>query len=127
MDRERIEELFAPFGPVAVKRLFGGLGIYADGAHIAIEHKGEIFLKADAVTQSLFEAAGSRQFVYSTPKRTIALSYWKLVDNAFEDEEELRRWANLALAAARRSLENQPKKRGTKRSRATKEAIPRKG
>ena len=31
MDAEGLKELFAPFGPVAVKRMFGGHGVYADG------------------------------------------------------------------------------------------------
>jgi DNA transformation protein and related proteins len=103
MDRERIEELFAPFAPVAVKRLFGGHGVYADGLHIALEHDGEIYLKADAVTKAVFEAAGSHPFVYESAKKKVTVSYWRLVDAAFEDADELRHWAGLALAAARRA------------------------
>ena len=30
MDAEGLKELFAPFGPVTVRRMFGGAGIYAD-------------------------------------------------------------------------------------------------
>ncbi len=108
MDRERIEDVFAPFGPVAVKRMFGGHGVFVDGLHIAIEQDGEIFLKTDPVTQPLFEAAGSRPFTYRTSKKLITVSYWKLVDDALEDNDELRKWADLALAAARRAQTKKP-------------------
>jgi len=31
VDPEFIRELFAPFGPVTIKRMFGGAGIWFDG------------------------------------------------------------------------------------------------
>jgi DNA transformation protein len=114
MDRERIEELFAPFGPVAVKRMFGGHGIWVHGFHIALEQDGDIYLKADGTTAPKFEAAGSTPFVYETSKKSVTVSYWRLVDSALEDEDELREWANLALAAAQRAQMKKPKKRAKK-------------
>lgn len=117
MDRERIEELFAPFGPVVVKRMFGGFGVSADGLHIAICADGEIFLKSDADTALLFEAAGSRPFVYRRENKLVALSYWRLPDEALEDEDALRKWARLALAAARRAQAKKPKKNVARRAR----------
>lgn len=104
MDRERIEELFAPFGPVAVERMFGGHGIYADGIFFALESDGEIYLKADAETQPRFAAAGSRPFVYQGKNKPVTMSYWRIPDDALEDDDALRRWAALALDAARRAL-----------------------
>ena len=37
MDAEGLKELFEPFGPVTVKRMFGGSGLYAEGLCFAIE------------------------------------------------------------------------------------------
>jgi hypothetical protein len=37
MDAESLKALFEPFGPVAVKRMFGGHGVYAAGLCFAIE------------------------------------------------------------------------------------------
>ena len=48
MDAEALKALFAPFGSVTVKRMFGGSGIYAEGLCFAIEADGEVFLKTDA-------------------------------------------------------------------------------
>ncbi|HEY6735963.1 MAG TPA: TfoX/Sxy family protein, partial [Roseiarcus sp.] len=44
MDAEALKALFEPFGPVTVKRMFGGSGIYAEGLCFAIESGGEVFL-----------------------------------------------------------------------------------
>ena len=47
MDAEAIRELFAGFGPVVVRRMFGGAGIYAEGTMFALVADGVIYLKAD--------------------------------------------------------------------------------
>ena len=52
MDRDGLEELFAPFAVVSVRRMFGGHGVYADGLCFALEIGGEVYLKVDAETES---------------------------------------------------------------------------
>ncbi|KAF0134709.1 MAG: TfoX domain-containing protein [Methylocystaceae bacterium] len=106
MDRARIEELFAPFAAVSVKRMFGGHGVYADGLFFAIEAGGEIYLKADQHSAARFEEAGSRPFIYQGKDRPITISYWSLPDQTLEDADELVRWAKLAVEAALRSGPN---------------------
>jgi DNA transformation protein len=103
MDPARIEELFAPFAAVSVKRMFGGHGVYADGLFFAIEAGGEIYLKADRQSAARFQEAGSRPFVYQGKDRPITVSYWSLPDEALEDTDELVRWATFAVEAARRA------------------------
>ena len=39
---------FDAFGPVTVRKMFGGAGIYHEGLIFALEGDGEILLKADA-------------------------------------------------------------------------------
>ena len=48
MDGEGLRALFEPFGPVTVRRMFGGAGGYAEGLCFAIEANGEMDIKADA-------------------------------------------------------------------------------
>ncbi len=103
MDREGLEELFAPFAAVSVRRMFSGHGVYSDGLCFALDLGGEVYLKADSETEPDFIAAGSRQFVYQARGREVRVAYWRLVDSAYDDEDELRRWATLAMAAARRA------------------------
>jgi DNA transformation protein and related proteins len=97
-----VKGLFEPFGAVEVKRMFGGAGIYAAGLCFAIESGGEVFLKVDAETEPAFSAAGSSPFVYTAKGKTMATSFWRLPSAAYDEPDELRRWAALGLEAARR-------------------------
>jgi hypothetical protein len=68
VDPEFIRELFAPFGPVTIRRMFGGAGIYSDGQMFALLFDGAIFLKVDDTSIPDFEREGSRPFVYIRAK-----------------------------------------------------------
>ncbi len=105
MNADGLKALFEPFGAVAVKRMFGGHGVYADGLCFAIEAEGEVFLKVDAQSEPSFAAAGSSPFVYQAKGRPMTTSYWLLPPAAHEEAEELSRWAALGLEAARRVAE----------------------
>ena len=113
-----MKALFEPFGSVTVKRMFGGAGIYAEGLCFAIELKGEVFLKTDALSQAHFSSAGSAPFVYVAKGQARPTSYWSLPAAAHEDGDELRRWATAGLEAARRAADAKAKpKAGAKRTK----------
>jgi DNA transformation protein and related proteins len=100
---EYIEELFAAFGPVSVRRLFGGAGLYADGVMFAIFSHDFVYLKADDTTAEAFKREGCGPFTYATKEGERSLgSYWRIPDRLYDDSEELARWATAALAVARR-------------------------
>src|ERR1041385_1072286 len=94
MDAESLRELFAEFGPVNVRRMFGGLGIFADGLMVALGARGEIYLKADAETIPSFEQESQRAFGYATKYgERVLTSYWRMPDRLYDDTDELARWA----------------------------------
>jgi DNA transformation protein and related proteins len=99
-----IQELFCVFGPVSVRRMFGGAGIYADGTMFALVARGVIYLKADDVNTPAFERENLAPFTYETKdgKRGV-MSYRRMPDRLYDDPEELATWAREALAAAQRS------------------------
>jgi DNA transformation protein len=103
VDAEDLKALFEPFGPVSVKRMFGGSGIYAEGMCFAIEANGEIFLKTDSLSRAVFSATDSAPFTYMAKGKSRPTSYWSLPTAAHEEGDELRRWANMGLEAARRA------------------------
>jgi DNA transformation protein and related proteins len=109
MNAEALRELFRPFGEVAVKRMFGGAGIYAEGLCFAIESDGEVFLKADPLSQPDFTAAGSSPFIYVARGKPMPTSFWRLPAIARAEADELIRWATLGLEAARRAAEAKAK------------------
>jgi DNA transformation protein len=99
-----LTELFAGFGPVVVRRMFSGAGVFADGLMIALVVDGVIYLKADDSLVPLFEREGQVPFSYKTRdgKRTLN-SYWRMPERLYDEPDELAEWARLALAAARRA------------------------
>jgi DNA transformation protein and related proteins len=110
MDAASITELFQPIGPVRLKQMFGGHGIYADDLFFALESGGEIFLKTDAVTQRAFATAGSLPFSFARAGKTMVTSCWRLPETAFDEPEELAHWCKLALDAACRAAKLKPAK-----------------
>ncbi|MBV8594088.1 MAG: TfoX/Sxy family protein [Caulobacteraceae bacterium] len=115
MDAAGLKALFEPFGLVSVKPMFGGHGVYAEGLCFAIELKGEVFLKTDALSQPDFFGAGSAPFVYVAKSRSRPTSYWSLPAAAHEDGDELRRRAIAAFEAAPRVGSARAKPKRTKR------------
>ena len=104
MDPAHISELFAAFGRVDVRRMFGGGGIYSDGMMFGLVVDDVIYLKTDVHTVDRFEREGCGPFTYDTKRGERALkSYWRMPDRLYDEPEELAVWTKAALAAARRT------------------------
>jgi len=120
MDSEAVGELFARFGPVSVRRMFGGAGIWADGLMFALEFDGILYLRVDEASLAEFEREGSKPFVYPRAKTPGKIgrpsrSFWRLPERLYDDPDELAVWARRAVAIAERK-KFKPRKR-TKRRR----------
>jgi DNA transformation protein len=104
MDRADIDEIFSGLGPVTIKRLFGGKGIYFHGLIIAIDWRDDLLLKADLVTAPQFEAAGARQWAYDGKTgKPVHMPYWSVPVDAFDDPDVMTCWLRLAYDAALRA------------------------
>ena len=114
MDAETIHELFREFGPVSVRRMFGGQGIFVDGRMIALVARAVIHLKADSETIPAFEAEGLGAFTYATKNGEHQLtSYWRMPERLYDDPEELAQWARVAHAVAMRAAARKEKPKRT--------------
>ena len=102
-DADHVRELFTAFGPVTVKRMFGGAGIYAGPTMFAIAVDGVIYLKTDEQSVPAFKREGLAPFTYEAKKKRIALSYWRIPDRLYDDPDELAQWSQEAVAAAQRT------------------------
>jgi len=89
-------------GPVTARAMFGGHGIYARGIMFALVDDDELFLKADDPCRPRFLEAGCRPWSFPGPDGPTPGSYWRPPDEAHEDAEAMRPWAELALGAALR-------------------------
>jgi DNA transformation protein len=113
MDADTIRELFAECGPVDVRRMFGGAGVFVEGRMIALASREVVYLKADIQTIPDFEREGLSPFSYATKNGEHKLtSYWRMPDRLYDDAEELAQWARRAHAAAMRAAarKERPKK-----------------
>ena len=106
MDRDDIAELFAGFGPVSIRRMFSGFGLYAEEVCFSLFLRGELYFKADETTVPRFAQEGSRPFSYTqtrSGKVVTVNSFWRLPERLYDEPEELAEWTKAAVAAAHRS------------------------
>lgn len=110
------QELLEPVGPVRVRRMFSGWGLYAQDLFIAIVAFERLYLKADADTEARFADAGGLRFEYQSTGRYVMLRYWTPPAEALESPALMLPWARLATRAAL-SSRSPPATRATRRHR----------
>jgi DNA transformation protein len=101
-DRAFLEEMLAPLGGVAIRRMFGGLGVFRDGLMFGLVVRGALYLKAAPEETASFAAEGGAPFSYATKggRTTVIASYWRAPDRLVDEPEEFVIWARRACAAA---------------------------
>lgn len=98
-----VMELFGPFGTVAVRRMFGGHGVFLDGLMFALLSGDALYLKADEMNRVEFEQAGCEMFSYARKGRRATLNFFRAPADAMESSELMLPWARTAYAAALRA------------------------
>ena len=125
MDAEFIRDLFAAFGPVSVRRMFSGAGIFAEGLMFGLVVRDMIYLKADKANIADFERESCTSFTYARGKKSgrpseHTLPYWRLPERLYDDPDELAVWARRAFAAAERKKFAPRRRTRRKQSTSTK-------
>ncbi|GHE02832.1 competence protein TfoX [Defluviimonas sp. 20V17] len=122
-----LRDLFAGLGPIEVRRMFSGAGLYAEGdAMFCLIAHDAVYLKTDDATRPLFEAAGAEPFAYEMNGRTRSLpSFMTLPESAMEDPDEALRWARLALPPAQAAAQEKRRVKARKAAKAGGAARPR--
>jgi DNA transformation protein len=113
---DHVADVFRLFGPVEVRRMFGGYGVFRDGLMFALVSGDTLYLKADAQNAEDFEAQGLSRFEYRRAGKTATLSYYAAPEAVMEDRVEAASWARRSFEAALRA---------TRRSRTGKGAVTR--
>ena len=100
---DQIGELLGFVPHLRLKRMFGGLGIFCAEVMFGLVVQDELFLKADAESRPLFEAQGCVPWTYSRPgKSPMDMGYMSAPEGVWDEPDEARRWADLAIGAAMR-------------------------
>lgn len=96
-----LEEMLAPLGPVAIKRMFGGYGLFLDGLMFGLISDDQLYFKTSETGRSTFEAEGLGPFTYMKKGGPAVLtSYWQAPERLFDEPDELVAWARTAHRAA---------------------------
>jgi len=107
-----VTEAMEPLGRVTKRAMMGGATLYCDGIIFAIVASGGgLWLKADAESDAVWDEAGCERFTYDMGGKTGSMNYRRAPDDIYDDADELRRWAMLALEAGRRAPKKAPPRR----------------
>ncbi len=115
---EFLNDALSGLGPVSVRRMFGGAGVYVDGVMFGLVADDTLYLKADDATRRAFEIEGQGPFVYGSRGRATTMSYWRAPERLLDDPDEMAAWARTALGVARRAaarIRTRSPKPGSKR------------
>jgi DNA transformation protein len=121
-DPRRFDDLFAEFGPIALRRFFGGEGIYSGPTMIGSIFRDVIYFKTDAESRKPFDAEACKPFTFTKGKELITTTWLAIPDRLYDEPEELAQWAHAALAVAQASAaakEKAGKARPARRTRHT--------
>lgn len=105
MDDDFIHDLFASVGPIRIRRMFGGRGIYCEAGIFALEAFDRLFVKGDDQSAPIYEKAGMARWLYENPKtgKRSAMPYWQVPDDALDDADAMAPWAYLGVQTAIRA------------------------
>jgi DNA transformation protein len=112
-----LDQLGRVLPAVRARRMFGGVGLYADDLFFALIDDDTLYLKVDDANRADFEARGMGPF-QPYGEGTPSMQYYQLPEEIFEDAHALTEWAQRALDVARRAKATRAAgKAGTKTKR----------
>lgn len=94
-----VVEQLAPFASITTRRMFGGVGIYADGLFFALIADNTLYFKINDTNRPDYEAAGMEPFRPYGDER--AMHYYQVPADVLEDPDELGEWMHKAVDVAR--------------------------
>lgn len=104
-----LHEVFEQFGPITVRKMFGGYGIYHDGLMFGLVADEALYLKTDAENVGDFEREGLAPFEFDKGGKPVRMSCHLAPDDLLEDRDKAAAWARRSYEAALRA--RKPKRR----------------
>lgn len=113
-----LQEQLEPFGPVTVRAMFGGAGLFRDGVMFGLIAYDTLYFKTGDTNRGDYENAGMAPFTYEGKSKPVAMSYHQVPADLLEDSDELSDWARRAFDVALEAKKSK-KAKSTKRRKAT--------
>lgn len=114
---ELVVEALRGFGAVAVRRMFGGWGLYREGVFFALIAGDTLYFKGDDENIAEMERASPGPFVFEKKGERVTTRYYAVPEDAFEDRDVMARWARLGYGAALRAASRRRPRRARSSAR----------
>ena len=88
--------------PVASRRMFGGVGYYAEDLMFALADDDTLYFKVDDSTRGDFEEEGMKPFQPFGPDAG-TMGYWEVPPGLLDSADDLAPWMRRAMEVARRA------------------------
>lgn len=121
--RDYVLEQLSGLRGVSARSMFGGAGLYAEGAIFGLLDNDQAFFKVDDETRPLYQDRGARPWDPAPGYYKPSMGYFEVPADILDDREELVQWARRAVEVAHRKKT----KRGAARDRMTKPSATRPG
>jgi len=93
-------ELLGEVTSVVARRMFGGVGYYADGLFFALADDDELYFRVDERTRADYEREGMKAFSPMGPDSK-SMSYFTVPPRLYDELEEWALWTRRAISVAR--------------------------
>lgn len=97
---DHVLDLLTPWGGVSARKMFGGYGLYKQGAMFALVAEDVLYFKVDERNRPLFQQLGMSPFTYDGKGKPVEMPYWETPPDALDDGAALIDFARGALDAA---------------------------
>ena len=108
--REFVLEQLGRVAAIDWKRMFGGVGLYADGTFFALIDDDIVYFKVGDLNRADFEAAGARAF-RPYGEGSSSMNYYELPVEVLEDVDALRTWTEKSVAVAQSTAASKREKK----------------
>lgn len=109
---EHLLELLQPIGPVSLRRMFSGAGVFYGATMFGLVIRDELFFKVGDSNRADYEHAGQAPFTYNTKNGVNTIgSLWSCPPELLDDPDEFRVWARKAVDAALAAARAKPKRK----------------
>lgn len=96
-----VSEVLREIDGVTARAMFGGWGIYRHGVFFAMIANGVLYFKIDESNKADYASAGSKPFIYHSPKgKPMQMGYYEVPEQVMENREEIKQWVEKACAVA---------------------------
>ncbi len=90
----------AGIGRVRTRRMFGGVGLYANELFFGLLANNGLYFKVDDTNRADFVARGKGPFRPFPDKPDLAMGYYEVPADVIDEAEELIAWARKAMCVA---------------------------